>query len=539
MITRLALAGLALLSSAALALADTYPRNPDIDIHHYIFRLALTDGSDEIAGHTTVDLRFTRAGVSQFALDLVGRSAERQGRGMTVEAVTEDGAALPFQHGNNRVRIQLTRPPDAGERRRITIAYRGVPADGLVISKNKHGDRTFFGDSFPDRARHWLPTLDHPSDKATCEFIVTAPDRYRVIATGLKVEETDLPDAARLTHWRTAVSVSTYNMVVGVARFAVQYVDRRDGVSLETWAFPQDREAWFRGFAVAPRILDFFARRVGPYPYEKLANVQSRTRFGGMENAGNIFYGQNLSAERGVEGIAAHEIAHQWFGDSVTESDWNHAWLSEGFATYFTHLYREFTDGHARLVEGLRNDRQAIVKFLRKNRDARIVDPREPVSRILNTYTYQKGGWVLHMLRREVGDEKFWIGIREYYRRYRDRNALSEDFRDVMERASGVDLDGFFQQWLYEPGHPRLRATWAYDSVHKVLSITIDQTQVGKPFAFSVDLGLTLADGTRKVETIEIAETSRTVALPLDTPPIAITVDPDTWLLAEYESVRR
>jgi aminopeptidase N len=434
------------------------------------------------------------------------------------------------------VRIRLATPAAAGERRRITVTYRGTPADGLVISKNKHGERTFFADNFPDRARHWLPAVDHPSDKATCEFIVTAPDRYRVIATGLKIEESDLPEGGRRTHWRTAVPVSTYNMVVGVARFAVQYADRMDGVWIETWAYPQDRDAWFRAFAVTRRVAEFYAFRVGPYAYEKLANVESRTRFGGMENAGNIFYTEKLGVERGAEGIAAHEIAHQWFGDSVTESDWHHAWLSEGFATYFTHLYNEFTYGRERLTSGLQDDRRGVIEYARKNPDLRVVDPRVPENRVLSTYTYQKGGWVLHMLRRKVGDEKFWTGIREYYRTYRDGTALSEDLRDVMEAASGTELDGFFQQWLYEPGHPKLRLTWAYDTPAKVLSVTVDQTQPGKPFSIDLDLGITLADGARRIETIELAGPSRSVTIPLDAAPVAVAMDPDTWLLAEFET---
>ena len=537
--TRLALVAWAVFWAGALTLADTYPRNPDIDVLHYVFAVTLSDASDEIAGEATLDVRVVRAGVAEFSVDLIGRSAEREGKGMTVEAVRDRGVVVPFQHAGDRVRIRLATPAAAGERRRMTVTYRGTPADGLVISKNKHGERTFFADNFPDRARHWLPAVDHPADKATCEFIITAPDRYRVIATGLKIEESDLPEGGRRTHWRTAVPVSTYNMVVGAARFAVQYADRMDGVSIETWAYPQDRDAWFRAFAVTRRVAEFYAFRVGPYAYEKLANVESRTRFGGMENAGNIFYTEKLGVERGAEGIAAHEIAHQWFGDSVTESDWHHAWLSEGFATYFTHLYNEFTYGRERLTSGLQDDRRGVIEYARKNPDLRVVDPRVPENRVLSTYTYQKGGWVLHMLRRKIGDEKFWAGIREYYKKYRNGTALSEDLRDVMEAASGAELAGFFQQWLYEPGHPKLRLTWAYDPPAKVLSVTVDQTQPGRPFSVDLDLGITLADGTRRIETIELAGPSRSVAIPLDAAPVAVAMDPDTWLLAEFDGGKR
>jgi aminopeptidase N len=516
---------------------DTYPRNPDLDVQHYAFRLTLSDTTDEIAGETTVDARLAAAGVSSFALDLLGPPPTSTGTGMRVDAVTAGTSPLEFRHADGRLTIRLaTATTTAGEGRSITIRYHGAPADGLIISKNRYGERTFFADNFPDRARHWLPTLDHPSDKATCEFIVTAPDRYRVIATGLRVEESDLPGGGRRTHWRTTVPVSTYNMVIGVARFAVDTSDRAGRVGIDTWAYPQDRDAWFRAFSTTRPIVDFYTFRIGPYPYEKLAHVESRTRFGGMENAGNIFYTEKLSVDRGAEGIAAHEIAHQWFGDSVTEADWHHAWLSEGFATYFTHLYREFTYGRERLTLEMQDDRRQVIEFARKNPDLRVVDPRLAENRVLSAYTYQKGGWILHMLRRRIGDQAFWSGIRDYYRTYRDQTALSEDFRDVMERAGGVDLDAFFQQWLYEPGYPRLGLTWAYDATAKIVSVTVDQLQAGKPFAFDLDLGFTFADGTRQRETIAIADRSRTVTMPVATRPVAVTVDPDVWLLAETAS---
>ncbi len=537
--TRLAVIACAVLAAGALAGADTYPRNADIDVQHYAFSLTLIDASDEIAGEAAIDVRFTRAGVAEFSLDLIGRAPGHAQTGMTIASVRDGAVAVPFEHAGDRLRIRLAAPPSAGERRRITVAYRGTPADGLVISKNRHGERTFFADNFPDRARHWLPTIDHPADKATCEFIVTAPDRYRVIATGLRVEESDLPEGGRRTHWRTAVPISTYNMVLGAARFAVRSVDRLDGVSIETWAYPQDRDGWFGAFAVARRIAAFFTFRVGPYAYEKLASVESRTRFGGMENAGNIFYTEKLNVDRGAEEIAAHEIAHQWFGNSVTEADWHHAWLSEGFATYFKHLYDEFTYGHERLAAGLQRDRRAVIDYARKHPDLRIVDPRLPENRVLSTYTYQKGGWVLHMLRRKIGDEKFWAGIREYYATYREGTALSEDLREVMEAVSGTELDGFFQQWLYEPAHPRLRLTWAYDAPAKVLSVTVDQTQPGRPFSVDLDLGLTFADGSSRVETIAIDGPSRSATIPLDTAPVGVALDPDTWLLAEFAGVGR
>jgi len=283
----------------------------------------------------------------------------------------------------------------------------------------------------------------------------------------------------------------------------------------------------------ARQPLAFFVDRIGPYPYEKLANVQSKTRYGGMENAGNIFYSEGaIRGDRGVEGTVVHEVAHQWFGDSVTESDWNHVWLSEGFATYFTHLYHEYAFGRDRLVEDLRRDREAIARFRDRNSDLRIVDDRVPIDRVLSTYTYQKGGWVLHMLRRRVGDEAFWAGIREYYGRYRDGNALSEDFVRIMEETSRQDLSAFFHQWLYEPGHPRLEGAWRYEAAARRVTVMIRQTQ--QPlFDTPIDIGLVVPGGSRRVETVQLRDAVHAFTFSLETAPVDVVLDPDVWLLME------
>src|SRR5690606_33381103 len=168
--------------------------------------------------------------------------------------------------------------------------------------------------------------------------------------TGARVEESDIEGDRRRTHTRSEVPIATKVMVIGVARFAVDHVREVNGIPVTSWVYPQDRDAGFSDYARAAAILDYFDSHIGPYPYLKLANVQSKTRYGGMENAGNIFYSEGSVTGTGrSEGTIAHEIAHQWFGDSVTEADWYHVWLSEGFATYFTLLWYEHAYGRDRM----------------------------------------------------------------------------------------------------------------------------------------------------------------------------------------------
>ena len=478
------------------------PPDPNVDVLHYTFRLTLSDETDEVRGETTIVVRFRTDGVTALDLDLIGPAA----------------------------------PSRVQEQRTFTITYHGTPADGLVISQNKYGERTFFGDNWPNRARHWLPTIDHPSDKALCEFIITAPNHYQVVGCGTLVEETDLPGGLRLTHWRSEVPLATKVMVIGAARFAVQYLDPYHGTPIQSWVYPQDREAGFHDYALAERILAFFEGHIGPYPYAKLANVQSKTRFGGMENASNIFYSENsVSGTRQSEGLMAHEIAHQWFGDSVTEADWPHIWLSEGFATYFTQLYMEYTYGRDRMVAGMQQAKGPIFGYFERN-PAPLVDTTiTNLMGLLNPNSYQKGGWVLHMLRYVVGNEIFWDGIRAYYRQYRDGNAWTEDFQQVMETASGQDLGWFFQQWIYQAGHPRYEGAWHYDAASRQLTVTLNQIQThGALFRMPIEVGIYTDDAALpRLETMEVVEQQNTFTFTLDKAPTNVVLDPNTWVLME------
>lgn len=511
--------------------ADTYPRQPGVDALHYVFRLTIGDGSDEIAGETSARVRLVADGVREVFLDLASASG---GKGMTVSAVTAGGQAIAFTHANDRLRIPIAGMARAGEERTFTVQYRGVPAEGLRLIPNIHGDRTAFSENWPDHARQWLPTIDHPYDKATGEFIVTAPAQYQVVANGLLIEALDLGDGRRRTHWKQSVPIASWLYAIGVARFAVHHAGVASGVPLQTWVFPQDRDTGYALFEeTSRRAMAFFSARIGPYSYEKLANVQAAGLSGGTEHATVIFYGEKGVASGRVPIV--HEIAHQWWGNAVTERDWDDVWLSEGFATYFTLLFAEHTQGHDALVAGLKSSRDRILELEVKLPDTPVIHRNlSDMRRVLNQLVYQKGGWTLHMLRGLVGPEAFWTGIREYYRRYQNANASTDELRHVMEEASGVDLGWFFSQWLTRSGVPRLEGSWRYDAAGRAVEITLAQTQQGDPFRLTVEIGLRrAAQPLLYLERVELDERRRTFRVPADAEPEAVLLDPFTWLLME------
>jgi aminopeptidase N len=322
-------------------------------------------------------------------------------------------------------------------------------------------------------------------------------------------------------------------MVIGVARFAVEVVGQVGGVPVQSWVYAAERDPGFFDFRIAMKPMEFFSWRIGPFPYEKLANVQSKTRYGGMENASAIFYYEKVvTGLNRAEGLFVHEIAHQWFGDSVTESDWDHTWLSEGFATYYTHVYNEYAKGRDALASGLRRDRDQIVRYFAKNPNSALVTPASPkLDNILSTNSYQKGGWFLHMLRRNIGDEAFWSGVSTYYARYKNGNALTEDFQAVMDEVSGKKLAEFFRQWVYVPGQPEIGGIWAY--ADGLLTVELRQTQAADVvYRTAVDLGI-VADKTAapKIETVQFDQRIQTFTIKLEKEPVDVVLDPNVWLL--------
>lgn len=513
-----------------ISLSSLAQLNPALDVQHYRFSILLNDLNDIIEGNAVVTIKF-KQDVNEVSLDLVAKTLD--GKGMTVTQVTKDGSPLNYSQDSNH--LIISDAVKMGTVHSYEIKYNGDPVDGLFISKNKFGDRTFFGDNWPERAHNWLPCNDHVADKASVEFIVTAPDHYQIVANGLKIEETNLPNHLKLTHWEEDVPLPPKIMTIGVADFAVNYIGNIDCIPVDSWLFPQDKDSGFTRYAIAKYILPWYINHVGPYAYKKLSNVEAKTVFGGMENANTIFYFEPSVHLPGLEALMAHEIAHQWFGNSASEKDWSHVWLSEGFATYMTHLYLESKYGTDSLNNRMRTDRDTVIAFL-KRRNTPVVDatPTKNLFDLLNRNSYEKGGWILHMLRRKIGDKLFWKGIQTYYKAYAGSNATTEDFENIIEKVSGQNLKMFFKQWCYTVGQPQLNIQWSYNNSKKSVKIKVEQLQ-NNLFEFPLEIGLSDKNKS-SVKTINIKNKVTVKEFSVGSKPDKIEVDPNVNLLFEGES---
>lgn len=514
------------------SVAAQVPQN-GLDVQHYRYEVALNDSTNMISCTAAITVQFTKE-VQEVVFDLTQQ--DDAGRGMAVRSVMKNGNVLHFTH--QAAQLVIRDGGTTGTVTTYTISYSGMPADGLIIAKNKYGDRTFFTDHWPNRAHNWLPCNDHLSDKATVEFIVTAPEQYSVISNGIQLEVTNLPDHLKRTHWKESVPIATKVMAMGAARFAIGYAGNFDCIPVSSWVYPQDRDTGFAGYAAARPVLAFFNNLIGPYAFSKLANVQSKTMFGGMENASCIFYNEPSVRTPDLEGLIAHEIAHQWFGNMATETDWPHLWLSEGFATYMTHIYHEANYGKDSLKRRMQQDRETVTRFFH-DKPMAVVDTLSGIKPLdlLNANSYQKGGWVLHMLRRTIGDSAFRNAYRTYYATYAGRNASTNDFRKIAERESGMDLTGFFQQWLFKPGHPILKIGWKYDKKQQAVAVTVDQVQDQR---FDVTFEFALQKGIQSVNASVQLQQKRTVlVVPVTFVPEVLIADPDTNLLFEADIQHR
>ena len=484
---------------------------------------------------TTIGVRARKNGLTMIDLDFGS---------MPVSSVTIDGNAAKYTQHDEKLDVFLTVPARLNQTLRISVNYSGVPKDGLILSKDKDGFPSAIGDNWADRVHHWIPCLDHPSAKAGVTFTITAPSEYEAVANGSPLSKN--ANANQTTTWVFSESrpISPYNMVVAVGRFASGKLKSGSNVPITYYVPRSDARYAERGFApAAPSVLTF-SNLVAPYPYKKLALIVGATRFGGMENANTIVfppgYFRNFDVATGrskrfdipnatVE-VDAHEIAHQWFGDSVTESTWSDLWLSEGFATYFAGLFLERQEGPERFKEYMQTKANAYLQY-EKTRRAPIHDTQtEKLFDLLNPNNYEKGGWVLHMLRGMLGDKVFFAGLKSYYNAHKDRVASTEDLRLAFEKASGRNLKNFFDRWIYKAGHP-IYQLQSRDIRKNVVELILRQMQSDEAFLMPVTVEMRTKTGKRRViikpagkETILRIKSAR---------PDVMVVDPDDAILKE------
>ena len=463
---------------------------------------------------------------------------------MPVSAVKVNKETARFAQYGEKLDVYLTKPANMMEELIISVTYAGVPEDGLILTKDRDGNPSAVGDNWADRVHHWIPCLDHPSAKASVRFTVTASSNNAVVANGVLVSSTDNPGGTKTWIYSERRPVSPYNMVVAVGNFATATLKTKSPVPISYYVPQSDRKFAAQGFSPAAPSLLTFSNLIAPYPYEKLALIVGATKFGGMENANTIVFSPNLFRDfltakprsaryripRAVEEVVAHEIAHQWFGDSVTEATWADLWLSEGFATYFAGVFLEKNEGKAAFRTYMREKAKSYLEFEKRQKTPIHDTETEKLFDLLTPNNYEKGAWVLHNLRGLLGDKAFFEGLREFYIAYQDSIATTEDLRGALEKSSGKVLKNFFDRWIFKAGHPIYQVILK-ETARNQIEITLRQLQTDEAFLQPVTVEILTNKGAQRV-TIEPTGKETTVKVK-SAKPKKITVDPDEFILKE------
>ena len=485
---------------------------------------------------------------------------------LPIDSILVSDKPSRFERTSDTLTVQLAPAAKRGDKLAVTVSYHGHPKDGLIFAKDRDGNASATGDNWPNRVHYWIPSLDHPSAKATVSFTVNAPTPNQVTANGKFISYTiiDAISPANVDHriWKfeEAKAIPPYCMIVAVNQGAIINMPYQP-VPLIYNVPQKDRDYAPKGFSPAGPSLSFFSQTIAPYPYEKLALIIGATRFGGMENSSAIVFTSTLFDQRPaefnapagrrtaistrfgiptrIESVVAHEIAHQWFGDSVTESTWADLWLSEGFATYFAGLFIQNQDGEDAFREYMQDAARRYFAFEKQTSFPIHDTETKDLMALLNPNNYEKGAWVLHMLRSRLGDEAFFKGLRDYYNAHKEANATTDDLRAALEKSSGKDLKEFFTRWVYGSGHPRYELGWGSMERSSVTSVIVhlNQLQAGDAFLDPVPVEFTVS-GKKLRRTIVPTDKSTEVTIQLPANPSAVTIDPDDTLLKEVVSIK-
>src|SRR6266850_8341224 len=469
---------------------------------------------------------------------------------LMVDSVKVNSDSAPFERKSGLLNVKLLTPVDAGTSLTVTVSYHGKPKDGLILTTDKAGKPAAVGDNWPDRVHHWIPSLDHPAAKATLTFSITAPSRDSVVANGKLERVENTSNTTRTWTYAESVPIPPYCMIIAVGEFARLAPPAREVIPLAYYVPTSDRNFAMQGFAPAIPSLKFFSQTIAPYPYEKLALIVGATRFGGMENSSAIVFASTLLDPRpeapassvfkireGLVDVVAHEIAHQWFGDSVTESTWADLWLSEGFATYFAGLYLQRHEGEEAFQAYMKQAAETYFAYEKSTRTPIHDTDTEDLFKLLNANNYQKGAWILHMLRSQLGDDVFFRGIRAYYNEHRNATANTEDLREALEKSSGLDLREFFTRWIYGSGHPRYELSWTWSNRTKSLKLVLRQLQPEPAFPNFVTVEISTGAGTQRVALKPVSKET-VQELRLNQAPTLIKIDPGNQVLKEATVIK-
>ncbi len=532
---------LLLCGALCLRADEPYARTKDYDLQHSKVALRFDLEQKKVIGDVTHTLSPLREGVDKVSFDSVG---------LQIQSVKVNKSEAKFSTSGKKLIVNLPKAGKIGEKYEIEIKYEGKPTKGLyfILPDKDYPNRPkqVWTQGESEDTRYYLPTYDYPNDRLTTETILTVPAEWLTVSNGKLVNTTDAGGGMKTWTWRESQPSSTY-LFTAVAGEFVEVKDTWRNTPVTYYA-PKDRgDRLTANYSRTPAMIELFSNKLGvDYPWEKYAqSMVDDFVAGGMENSSattntaSSLRSPKLVPEypTGEDGLISHELGHQWFGDLVTTKDWGNIWLNEGFATFMETIWTEAHYGK----DEADSDRWTAARqwFAQHNLYTKpIVRHDFDDSSEFDGNAYTKGAWVLYMLRHQLGDEAFYAGLKHYLEVNRGKNVVTADLVKAIEEATHINVDQFFDQWVYGAGAPKFDISYTYDAEKKQVALMVKQTQTVEGrvglFRVPVDVEITNATGP-KLYPVVVSKAEETLTFPSDSAPQMVIFDKGTQILKSVE----
>lgn len=500
-----------------------------IDVLHYDLHIDLYPDQKALKGSAAITMKLLDKNLKSIDLNFYDN--------MKISKILLNGAEKDFINEKTRLTIPLANPESSGDSLQLKIIYEGNPIRaglGALTFGEIYNKSVVYNLNEPIYASTWFPCNDMPADKALLDIFITNDSSKTSVSNG-KLIGVSVDGQRKTYHWRTVYPISTYLICIYSAdymNFTDKYIseDRTDTMSIEYYVFPEHLEFAKKDFEEHPKMIKYFSGTFGEYPFlkEKYGVAEFLWQLGAMEHQTITGIGSNfLNGRKFFNDIYVHELSHHWWGDCVGPATWKDIWLNEGFATYCEALYAESKSGPAALQSTMRS------KY-NENFKGTLYDPGD---NLFSFTVYDKGGWVLHMLRWETGDSAFFKILRKYFEKYKYSTASTEDFKNICEEISGKNLTKFFEQWVYK-GDDQIDLVYSWetekeDSGFKV-QLNLEQIQRDYPvYNFTIEASFGFNGGEDLYRKFYLDSRSKDFEIKLEQKPVKLTLDPNNWLLAK------
>ena len=516
-----------------------YAPDRRVDVLHLTIDVTPDFDARTVSGKTTI--RFTPIAAPLLELRLHAVD-------LTLSAVEASVPIAAYQVTDEEVVLTFVEELSPGKEATVTIAYEAEPKQGLYFRTPEMGyrpeDTHLWTQGETHEARHWYPSFDYPNERFTSEMICRVPEEMVVLSNGRKVsEEIDPTTGLKAVRWLQDRPHVNYLVALAAGKFR-GIEDQYGEIPLGFYTPASQLAQAENSFAMTADMMGFFEKEIGvPYPWAQYNQVVvDDFTWGGMENTTlTVLTDRTLHTDEtenvySSQGLVAHELAHQWFGDYVTCKDWSHLWLNEGFATYYQHLYDGYRNGRDALLYALYRDAAGVLE--KKDKRPIVYREYDDAEEQFDYRAYPKGGWVLHMLRTQLGEELYRQCIQIYLERHGLQSVVTEDLNRVIEELSGRSFDPFFDQWVYHGGHPELKVSYSWQETDGLAKVTVKQTQKIDDqvllFRFSTRIRFKMEKEIIDRQVL-ISEKQHDFYFPLEQKPTLVRFDPDYGLLARVQ----